>query len=378
MRRPWFLVIGAGLIVLDLAGLSSSQPVLFVGGLASVGYGLADIVGKTLQDFRSLRQIYDRPLGAASLDKPYERPYDSWERAELRGMCAVTNAPLNGRLRRDDRIPAQRDGQDWLPAGECEELRALMRLRLDTDERKIRLATDLFDDTPEVVLRRTRYSAFIVTNRVGAVELLRRGSTRPIVDVDAVLLNGGRIPQLKRSRCSNHLGVDVLAVTDDGRVLITRQGRGTEVSQQLLAPSGSGSVDWADFHPDDDLNTVLRRAMAREMREELGLAKAQTPSLDSIVLLGYARLSNLAGKPQFFGAVRIPSIVQRVTASERRYIDDHTNVWFDPGGGPTELVQALTSFESAHHAELSFPLYLNLRLFRDWLSTDPAAATWLQ
>ncbi len=78
-----------------------------------------------------------------------------------------------------------------------------------------------------MTLQRTDYSAFIVTNRIGSVELRERGAQRPLVDTGEVLLNAGRIPRLSRSRCSNHSGVDVLAVTDDGRVLITRQaGRG--------------------------------------------------------------------------------------------------------------------------------------------------------
>jgi hypothetical protein len=376
-RRPWFLTIGIVLIVFDVAGLSPAQPVLLVGGVASTIYGIFDIVNKTVQDFRALRQIYDRPLGATPLDKPYEYPYDSWQPLELRGMRAVIDPVINERLFGNARISADRNEEVWRPAGDCENLRTLMRLRLDMDERKIRLSSDLFADTDSVVLQRTSYSAFIVTNRIGSVELRKRGVTRPLVDVEEVLLNGGRIPQLKRSKCSNHLGVDVLAVTDDGRVLITRQGQGTEISQKLLASSGSGSVDWADYHQGDDLNTVLRRAMAREMCEELGLSRPLTPSPDSIMLLGYARLSNLAGKPQFFGVVRMRSVAQKVSAAERRYIDDHLNIWFDPGRGVPDLLEALASFEAKHRFELSFPLYLNLRFFQQWLTSSPAAVNWL-
>jgi 8-oxo-dGTP pyrophosphatase MutT (NUDIX family) len=376
-RHSWPLAFGIILLAFDIAGLSpGGHPVLLLGGLLAIGYGIVEIATKGMKDVRELRRIYDRPHVSTTLSAPYELPYDSWQQLTLHSLRAVTSAEVNERLSAGAPIATEREARLWKPGGKREEVRRLLRLRLDVDEEKIRLSEDLLPGSGSVRLQRTKYSAFLVTNRLGSVELREQGNTRPRLD-EQDLLTAGRIPRLSRSSASNHLGVDVLAVTDDGRILITRQSPKNMLSPGLLAPSGSGSVDWADFTAGDDLGTVLRRAMRREMCEELGLATSAVPDLDSVRLLGYARLTNLGGKPQFFGVVRTGDIHGRVRGGERRYISDHLTIDFEPERGIAEVLRALDSFENEHRDELSFPLFLNLQMFRQWLTKGGQAAQWL-
>jgi hypothetical protein len=377
VRHTWSLVIGIVLLVVDVVGLAGSSVFFLVAGLLSVGYGVLEIVRKATDDWQRLQRIYERERPDGPVVGQYEAPYDGWEEIELNSWRAVTDARINARLINGEKTAIERTPELWLPSGRYEELRKLLRVRLDADEKKIRLSRDFLPDSATISFQQTVYSAFLVTNRLGLYKLRERGSEREILDSEEVLLRAGRIPTFDRSRCSNHLGVDVLAISSDGRILVTRQSAGNQVSRGLLAPSGSGSVDWDDLHEQDELVTLLARAMRREMCEELGLHSTETPELDSILPLGYARFSHLGGKPQFFGVARLDAANGRVRGIERRYIDDHLTIHFDPGRGVDELVQTIDKFESNHRNEMSFPLHVNFQMVRRWLATDDQAGAWL-
>lgn len=147
-----------------------------------------------------------------------------------------------------------------------------------------------------------------MTNRLAAYEYRRRGSRHEVLPFAEIGLDAeGRIPKLARSRCSNHVGVDVLAVSD-GLILLQRQSFRNGLNAGLVTGSGSGSADWADLtspEVEQDLGRLVRQAMRREMGEELGLSAADLPGLDDIRLVGYGRMTSLGGKPQFYGVARL-------------------------------------------------------------------------
>jgi hypothetical protein len=310
--------------------------------------------------------------------KPYEHLYDDWQQFKLKHWHAVNNPSLDARLTSGRIIRIDRNEQMWKPEEHhVEELRRLLSLRLDSDEDKIRLSSDLLPSTDLVRVQRTAYSAFLVTNRLGSYEIRERGNSREPIDADEIILRAGRLPTLARSRCSNHLGVDVLAFTIDGRIIITVQSNKNQLSPDLLAPSGSGSVDWAELGECDDLITVLAGAMRREMSEELGLPQSELPDLRAIRVLGYARMSHLGGKPQFFGVVRLNLVHEQIQGIEEQYIQDYREICFDPERGIDDVVNAIRSFDRRYRTQMSFPLYINLQMVLRWLTGNPEAAGWL-
>lgn len=309
------------------------------------------------------------------LIRPYEALYGAWEEVTHRTGHAVTNRELNEALLAEALIDIELDDRSWRPQGQFEQYRRLVKLRLDEDQTKVRLSKDLLPGGQTVRLQRTTYSAFMVTNRLGAYRLVEAGGhNNDLLHAEDALFRGGRLPALMRSDCSNHLGVDILAVTTDGRIPLIRQSPQNQLSAGLLASSGSGSVDWGDLRPGDDLVTFLKRSMLREMREELGLSQLSVTDTP-VRVLGYARFSHLGGKPQFLGVAKLDAIDERVKGIERRYIDNYHDIASDPDR-PGELLSALKAFQQRHKKELSFPLFLNLRLLRSWLESDPRAMDW--
>jgi 8-oxo-dGTP pyrophosphatase MutT (NUDIX family) len=376
-RYSWALVVGIVLIFSDLVGLPSS-PVLFVLGIGSAGYGVFEIALRVSQDVRTLRRMYGQERLGGPIVKPYEHPYDDWQEFELKQWHAVNNPSLDARLASGRIIQIDRNEQMWKPKGQhVEELRRLLSLRLDSDEHKIRLSSDLLPSTDMVQVQRTAYSAFLVTNRLGPYEIRERGNSRELIDADQVILRAGRLPTLARSKCSNHLGVDVLAFTTDGRIIVTVQSNKNQLSPDLLAPSGSGSVDWDDLRGHEDLIGALAGAMRREMSEELGLPPSEVPDLRAVRVLGYARMSHLGGKPQFFGVIRLNLVHEQVRGIERRYIHDYREICFDPEQGIDDAVKAIRAFDHRYRSQMSFPLYINLQIVLRWLTGNANAADWL-
>jgi hypothetical protein len=180
------------------------------------------------------------------------------------------------------------------------------------DADKLRLATDLVlinGQLPKSVeVQKTRYFSGLATNDVSFLEI----NSRPVSDLfsplklvyDGFSLFLNQVGALRTlaplagSRCSNHLGVSTMAITRDGVVLITGQSSRNIQSRRLLAPSGSGSVDWRDLGRRDDLLAVIRHAAERELTEECGFKAGRYPMKTAVV--GFARLIHRGGKPEFF------------------------------------------------------------------------------
>ncbi len=114
---------------------------------------------------------------------------------------------------------------------------------------------------------------------------------------------------LNEVRISNQVGASTLAVSDDGYIVIVYQNKYNQESKNKLAPSGSGSLDWADVGEEQhDLLSIIEGGAKRELDEECALddAKDTRPKICSKVrTLGYARLFHRAGKPEFYLIGRI-------------------------------------------------------------------------
>lgn len=374
--RP--LAIGLAIIVVDIVGLVPvSSTVLVVLGVVAILFGLWEIGSKAYRDYAALRviRVVARPT---PLIRPYEALYEGWREVKHRSGHAVTDDKLNEALLAGAVISIESDPRMWRPAGRFEEYRRLLKLRLDNDEAKVRLAEDLLPGDTSVKLQKTRYSAFMVTNRLGSYRLVEAGGhNTDLLRAEEVLFRADRLPALTRSQCSNQLGVDILAVTADGRIPLVRQSPQNQLSAGLLAASGSGSVDWDDLKPEDDLGTFLKRSMVREMREELGWPAEVVIDQAAVRILGYARFSHLGGKPQFAGVAKVDSVYEKIRGIERRYVDDYHVIAFDPDR-PSDLRRALRAFQQRHRKELSFPLFLNLELLCAWLEGDPQALQWFR
>ncbi|MBV1947253.1 hypothetical protein [Streptomyces sp. BV129] len=370
-----FLLGVAGLVI-SLVGLDVGSMLALTLGLVGILLSVIGIVAQVIEDWVRVSRIYF-DVRAKPFDASYSAPYDGWSRVHFNGHSSVHSEELDARLRDDPVIPLEIEPGLWNVPAEYEEARQLVRVRLDFDDAKIRLHDDLDAEADVVRVQRTRYSAHTVTNLLGEKVLRERQRQREMVPGDAVILRNGLIPRLRYSRCSNHLGVDVVAVSSSGRVVLTLQGEKNTTNQGMLAPSGSGSMDWADLQASPDLLGLVKCAMLREMSEELGLRRSEQVRSGDVRVLRYTRVTNWGGKPQFCGVARLGDVREQVRGIEHRYHRDHFSIEFDPDGGAQQFVATVRSYVQDNAARVSFPLYETLDVLCAWLERDPQAWAWL-
>ncbi|MGT2742008.1 hypothetical protein [Streptococcus plurextorum] len=123
---------------------------------------------------------------------------------------------------------------------------------------------------------------------------------------------------LTNSRSANFLGASTLVITADRHLLIARQGANSKANRNRYAPSGSGSVEWQkdyrQLNP-SNLDALIISAMEREFCEEWGLSDKDR-ALMATGLIGYARLLERGGKPDYFGITYIDKGYEELVASQ--------------------------------------------------------------
>lgn len=114
---------------------------------------------------------------------------------------------------------------------------------------------------------------------------------------------------LEYSRCANFLGASTLLITQDNKILIARQDTYSKANPNRYAPTGSGSVEWKKDYTNintENLCDVIIHAMDRELREEWNLPGRKRLKINT-KLIGYARLIERGGKPDYFGLSYTPN-----------------------------------------------------------------------
>ncbi len=127
--------------------------------------------------------------------------------------------------------------------------------------------------------------------------------------------NDGQLFDLDYSSCANYIGASTIAITKDDYIIIGQQGDHSKANPGRYAPSGSGSVNYSDLKVSRNFNSLLINAMEREFSEENNCS----PEKDSIktILIGYCRLIERGGKPDFFGITRINKNLSELSISNK-------------------------------------------------------------
>lgn len=116
---------------------------------------------------------------------------------------------------------------------------------------------------------------------------------------------------LSHSSCANFIGVSTLTITKDNYIIIGKQGAFSKANPRRYAPSGSGSVQYSDIRKAGKyygkskksltFNDILTYAMQREFCEECNYELEQVHTTMKTMLVGYVRLLERGGKPDYFG-----------------------------------------------------------------------------
>lgn len=120
-----------------------------------------------------------------------------------------------------------------------------------------------------------------------------------------------KILDMDYSPSANFLGASTIVLTKDMRLIIGKQADYSKANKGRFAPSGSGSVDYTDikkackyYNKKEDklsFNEVLQYAMEREFCEECNYQLNSSKKKMSTLIIGYARLLERGGKPDYFG-----------------------------------------------------------------------------
>lgn len=142
----------------------------------------------------------------------------------------------------------------------------------------------------------------------------------------------GLLDDLHSSALANILGINILAFTADGRLVLQKRSTKVDVRPGELAPAGSGSVTRGDAEAARSAN--LRPAVIlREATEETGFT-ADTAQPGSLIYLGVTRELIRGGKPEIFFAVqsRLSETEIRARAAKAQDRQEFTRLRLVDGG----------------------------------------------
>lgn len=261
------------------------------------------------------------------------------------------------------------------------------------NERKIRLSEDLLlplDCMPRPLsVERTDYLSDLATGHITGVAIKdkRGGDLWTGYEAACDWLDGRwQLKPCVRSDCANHIGVSAMALGVSlrkgpdgalervGHMYVVGQTHANLAGAGLLAPSGSGSLDWSDLTDFGD--DVIELGMQREMLEETWFGKWDRVHVRGHMntrVTGYARTLHRGGKPDFYGLIVMPREAHEygVDPSEESYAQD----CFQQDVYPLTIErfeQVIADFMRREQLRLSHALFMCLTLLREFLREEPA------
>lgn len=195
----------------------------------------------------------------------------------------------------------------------------------------IRLADEIYlNHDNKIRVQKTDYFQGVCTNEMVYTKL------KSVINIydsfvfkgeDLLLDENGELIQLCESLCSNYLGGSTLAVTNDNFIIINSQSIKSGANSGRLAPSGSGSTDFRDLKKlirkkkksEQTFQELVKITMERELREECGLLFKNVKMKSKVI--GFARLLERGGKPDFFGITYINIKHDKIKKSLKEYLE---------------------------------------------------------
>lgn len=203
-------------------------------------------------------------------------------------------------------------------------------------DRKIRIASD-FINQKSVDIQEANYFGSLMTDQLAWVQVRSKAVQKDGMTPETVLWDGmsafieketGELKGLGEALISNQLAASTLAFSSDGHLMIVHQNDKNRQSPNTLAPSGSGSLDWADVTNSEakDFLSLVRWGAERELREECALdddGSGRRRISSSVMLTGFVRLLHRAGKPEFFCLGRIAAPAHEIRKrTPERYVEE--------------------------------------------------------
>ncbi len=252
------------------------------------------------------------------------------------------------------------------------------------NDRKISLLSTLTSDTTSVDVFESSYYLSYLTNDLASKKVtteLEKGSSMILWSamskfpfVYDVSTKKNRMKSLEASNFSNHMGGNTIAFADNGEMILWQQSKSAQRSEDLIAPTGSGSLDFEDYinHP-THLFPMVIEGMERELSEESTTEGDELINLaEKTKIIGFYRWVSKAGLPGFLGVTKFKSGVKPVPNSSEvevlKFEEQGIDLFVENAAQLIELIDALLHYERAN---LSVPLFANLKALRRVAEIDP-------
>jgi len=166
--------------------------------------------------------------------------------------------------------------------------------------REVRLASDIteqtFSEGRKVRLQPTDYVTGICTNDLALTRLKRRGTGEMLLDGLDLVLEDRVVRNLEHSRCANLIGINSLVFLTDGYYLVREQVKPYAQNFGQLIPFVSSSLALDDYVASLTIQQMVSKAVTRRILQDTGYSH---PERVRTVLIGYARILDRGGKPEF-------------------------------------------------------------------------------
>lgn len=154
----------------------------------------------------------------------------------------------------------------------------------------------------EVLVNKTSYYDALSTNHIVYKDIYHLNHINLNFDGRKMLVHkeSEEILDFNESYLANHIGINTLALSNDGHVIFGLQGARSEVSAGKYINTGSGSLNYKDFKKfkkNRSLKDIIIYGTERELREETGIPKRTKIKTD---LIGYMQVLKYGAKPDYF------------------------------------------------------------------------------
>lgn len=169
---------------------------------------------------------------------------------------------------------------------------------------RMRLCTDL---TPGKLIHREKitvqesdYFSGLCSNELALKEIYSKDFDEPIFNGLSLVRGRDLVTNFEDSRCANLVGINTLLLTSDGKLICEHQDSEYADNYQQLVPSISESLEYPQVSENNLTEFTLQDIVASSINEALEKKYGFNESEISTFLVGYARLLNRGGKPEFF------------------------------------------------------------------------------
>lgn len=174
------------------------------------------------------------------------------------------------------------------------------------ESKLLRMVSDLYIDSEEVKVQQVGYFDGQCSNELVYKIIKSNTSINYKFEGEILLLDENKnLMSLESSPCANYLGASTTVITNDGYIIIRKQDYRNKSNPDKWAPTGSGSVDYDDLSQLYDFQSVIIQTMEREFREENNYCSKDSDIEMFTHIIGYTRLIERGGKPDFFGISKI-------------------------------------------------------------------------